>query len=179
MWYRQRWELLESSDKKTVYEKIKASYNAKPNGADFIFLSRSCYGGVVRFRKEDGYMSTPCGIHDPISPDSFDNRVDIWAQRTNNTVFINCEFQESMLSATEGDVIYCDPPYSDTQAIVYGAQNFSLAKLFEVIKECKAKGVFVLLSIDKLKKSGNHICDIRIPNGLFEREINVNCLAKP
>jgi len=34
------------------------------------FLCRACYGGVVRFRKADGYMSTPVGIHDPILPES-------------------------------------------------------------------------------------------------------------
>ncbi|HEX9842823.1 MAG TPA: DNA adenine methylase, partial [bacterium] len=33
---------------------------------------------------------------------------------------------------------------------------------------------FVALSIDGTKKSGNYICDIAIPPGLFEREVNVN-----
>ena len=46
-WYQERWELMTSGDKKEGYERIKASYNASPNGADLLFLSRSCYGGVV------------------------------------------------------------------------------------------------------------------------------------
>ena len=60
-----------------VAEKI-ASYNADANGPDFLFLTRACYGGVIRFRKRDGYMSTPVGIHSPIKPEAFAARVDEW-----------------------------------------------------------------------------------------------------
>ena len=49
-WYRSRWELYHDGDREVQYERIKASYNAKPNGADLLFLCRACYGGVVRFR---------------------------------------------------------------------------------------------------------------------------------
>lgn len=79
-WYSERWHAMMRGNKVEQYERIKAHYNAKPNGPDLLFLSRACYGGVVRFRKADGYMSTPCGIHDPISPTSFARRVDEWDQ---------------------------------------------------------------------------------------------------
>ena len=39
---------MEAGDKIAVYEEIKVDYNAEPNPADFLFLTRSCYGGVVR-----------------------------------------------------------------------------------------------------------------------------------
>jgi DNA adenine methylase len=45
----------------------------------------------------------------------------------------------------------------------------------EVIGECKQRGVFVALSIDGTKGSGEMICDLPIPAGLFEREAYVNC----
>jgi DNA adenine methylase len=75
--YRERHLLIEKLGKKAAYDKILASFNANPNGADLLFLCRSCYGGVVRFRKGDGHMSTPVGVHEPISPESFENRVDV------------------------------------------------------------------------------------------------------
>ena len=62
-WYAERRQAMTAGDKVVEYENIKASYNANPNAADLLFLCRSCYGGVVRFRKADGYMSTPCGAH--------------------------------------------------------------------------------------------------------------------
>ena len=48
------WERTKSRPKEEVYEEVKASYNAAPNGADLLYLCRSCYGGVVRFRQKDG-----------------------------------------------------------------------------------------------------------------------------
>lgn len=174
-WYAKRREQMMTGDKVEVYETIKQSYNRKPNGADLLFLCRSCYGGVVRFRKEDGYMSTPCGIHDPISPQSFSRRVDEWHRRTQGTTFLHMESEEAMDRARRGDLIYCDPPYSHSQPILYGAQSFSLRHLLRVIERCKRRGVHVALSIDGTKRSGKHFCELPIPDGLFARELFIDC----
>jgi DNA adenine methylase len=173
-WYRERWQKMIDGNKVEVYEEIKASYNSKPNGADLLFLTRSCYGGVIRFRKADGYMSTPCGIHKPIAPESFARRVDEWHKRVSGTTFLHLDYEEAMSLAKPGDLIYCDPPYTHSQGILYGAQSFSLEHLLSVIEKCKEKGVYVALSIDGTKRSGNLICDLPLPDGLFEREMLID-----
>lgn len=174
-WYGDRYRQFMSGDRAQEYERIKATYNKKPNGADLIFLCRACYGGVVRFRQADGYMSTPCGVHNPISPQKFAQRAMEWRERISGTEFFNIEFEQAMIRAKAGDLIYCDPPYSHTQSILYGAQSFSLKHLLEVIDDCKRRGVYVALSIDGSKKSGNFICELPIPEGLFTKEILVDC----
>ncbi|MCL4552186.1 MAG: Dam family site-specific DNA-(adenine-N6)-methyltransferase [Candidatus Marsarchaeota archaeon] len=174
-WYSYRWREFTSGNRSKEYERIRASYNANPNGADLLFLSRSCYGGVVRFRQEDGFMSTPCGIHNPISPEAFGKRVDTWHVRTKGAVFLRGDFEAVMESAKAGDLVYCDPPYRHTQAILYGAQTFSFHRLIRTIARCKARGVHVALSIDGTKRSGKMLCDLPIPAGLFEREVMLNC----
>ena len=174
-WYADRWYEMMNDGKQAAYERIKARYNANPNGADLLFLCRSCYGGVVRFRKVDGYMSTPCGVHQPISPESFDKRVDEWEKRTRGTEFCLLDYEKAMELAHPGDLVYCDPPYRHTQSILYGAQSFSLEKLFHAIERCKARGVRVALSIDGTKKSGKDHCGLSIPEGLFEQQAFVNC----
>ncbi len=173
-WYEERWCYANAGNKRQTYEHIKAAYNDQPNGADFLFLVRSCYGGVVRFRKKDGYMSTPVGVHRPISPDAFARRVDEWHVRVQGTEFRHADYSEVMAMAGEGDLVYCDPPYSDTQPILYGAQDFQLAQLFDAIDECKTCGARVALSIDGTKKSGERVCDLSIPDGLFEHEVVVD-----
>ncbi len=174
-WYAERRHALMAGEKVDEYERIKASYNSKPNGADLLFLCRSCYGGVVRFRKADGHMSTPCGAHVPIPSDAFTRRVDEWRKRTLNTEFRLLDYTTAMEMAEKNDLIYCDPPYQDSQSILYGAQAFDLQNLFELIATCKRRGVQVALSIDGTKRSGNLLCDLRIPKGLFEREVFLNC----
>lgn len=173
-WYEERWHYANAGDKRRTYERIKADYNSNPNAADFLFLVRSCYGGVVRFRKKDGYMSTPVGAHRPISPDSFAKRVDEWHRRIQGTEFLHADYTDVMARAGQGDFVYCDPPYSDTQPILYGAQNFQLARLFKAIGDCKRRGARVALSIDGTKRSGERVCDVYIPQGLFEHEVLID-----
>ncbi len=173
-WYAVRRNKVELKGKENIYEEVKKSYNKSPNGPDFLFLSRACYGGVVRFRKNDGYMSTPCGTHSPIAVSSFQKRVTEWHLRIKNVEFENIDYKSAFSLAQRGDLIYCDPPYSFSQAILYGAQDFSLQELFEEIQKAKSKGIKIALSIDGHKKSGNLICNIPIPKNLFEREIYID-----
>lgn len=175
LWYSERWKESQEGEKVEQYEKIKARYNSGANAADFLFLTRSAYGGVIRFRKADGYMSTPCGAHEPIHFDTFGRRVDEWADRVRGTEFFHREYGESLERAKEGDVVYCDPPYSHSQAILYGAQGFDQDDLFKKIEKAKARGVFVALSLDGSKKSGIKDCDYNIPHYLFEKHVAVNC----
>jgi len=173
--YSERWELIREQGKEAAYEQIKQSFNTCPNGADLVFLCRACYGGIVRFRKADGYMSTPCGPQRPISPKAFAERVDQWHARVRRARFAHADFADAMNEAKKGDLVYCDPPYVDTQRILYGAQAFSVERLFEAIARCKARGARVALSIDGSKRSGDKVCDVPLPHGLFESEIAVDC----
>ena len=173
-WYAERRDDLDTHDQvRERYAKVLERFNKNPNGADFVFLTRSCYGGIVRFRKADGGMSTPCGAHMPISGDSFAKRVRVWHERVQGTAFYCSDYRSIMDEARRGDVIYCDPPYSDSQAILYGAQEFRLTELFDMIDRAKSRGVRVALSIDGSKKSGLHEVLLDFPQGLFETEADI------
>lgn len=172
-WYTERHALVAQMGKVAAYERVKASYNASPSGADLLFLSRLCYGGVVRFRKADGFMSTPCGPHKPMPPANFAERARIWAARTRHVEFIHADFETAIDKAVDGDVCYLDPPYADSQTIIYGAQAFSLPRLIETIARAKQRGVRVALSLDGTKKSGDKKVKFDLPDGLFEREVYV------
>src|SRR6185437_5480796 len=174
-WYAERHALIARMGKVSAYAHVLASYNRSANGADLLFLSRTCYGGVVRFRKSDGCMSTPCGPHNPILPEKFTRRAYEWHRRIAGTTFTHCDYRELLEQAQSGDVVYCDPPYFDSQSILYGAQTFRLNDLYESIAQCKERGVFVALSIDGIKKSGKNIVSIEPPVGLFEEEILIQC----
>jgi DNA adenine methylase len=171
--YADRHALIATLGKKQAYEQVLATYNRRPNGADLLFLCRACYGGVVRFRKNDGHMSTPVGAHMPVPPASFAQRVDVWHERTRGTRFAHADFEQTMRAARRGDLIYCDPPYTESQTILYGAQAFSLERLLNEVSDCKRRGVAVALSIDGTKFSGRKLCDVPLPENLFEREVFV------
>lgn len=103
-----------------------------------------------------------------------DEIVQDWYRRTEGAAFERMEYEEAIDRAKRGDLVYCDPPYSHSQAILYGAQSFSLENLFKVIQRCKDRGVYVALSIDGTKRSGDLVCDLPIPSSLFERELFIS-----
>lgn len=157
------------------YNEIRNRFNENHNPLDFCLLSRTCYSGIVRFRQADGYMSTPMGPHKPISPSTFSQRVRLWNSFISQVEFCAMTFDESMDRAKQGDVIYCDPPYTHSQSIIYGSQTFSINRLFDKIKECKARGIYVMLSINGSRESNKKDISITPPDGLFERDIAINC----
>ena len=157
------------------YLQIRDRFNADHNALDFCLLSRTCYSGVIRFRKADGYMSTPRGPHKPIAPSTFSKRLNIWSDLLENASF-RCEsFDMAMDRAKAGDVVYCDPPYTHSQGIIYGAQAFDIDMLWEKIRECKGRGVKVILSINGTRESKKKDISVIVPSDLFEREIYIDC----
>jgi len=162
-------------DREANYLKIRENFNISRSPLDFALLTRTCYSGIIRFRKSDGFMSTPVGPHKPISPNEFENRVKTWHNLLQNTLFIHSDYKHTMRMAGEGDLIYCDPPYTHSQSILYGAQTFKIDELFEEIDKAKKRGAKVMLSINGKKRSGKEDIGVVVPEGLFEREALVNC----
>lgn len=157
------------------YEIVKSRFNQNHNAFDFCVLARTCYSGIIRFRKADGYMSTPRGPHKPISPSEFEKRVWLWSDLIQKADFHAATFEEAMLKPQEGDLVYCDPPYTHSQSIIYGAQAFNIEHLWEKIAECKARGAYVMLSINGTRESKRKDISVEAPAGLFAREIVIDC----
>ncbi len=157
------------------YERIRNRFNQDHNAMDFCLLSRTCYSGIIRFRKNDGYISTPRGPHRPISPDSFATRVAQWNELLRKASFDTESFCVVMDKPQDGDIVYCDPPYTHSQSIIYGAQDFDINLLWKKIEECKCRGAKVILSINGTRESKKKDISISPPDGLFERKLMIDC----
>lgn len=164
-----------TKDPDIQYDIIKDRFNKNHNPFDFLLLSRTCYSGIIRFRKADGYMSTPRGPHNPIAPATFTKRLMQWHNLIQKADFDCMSYTDAMDRAKKGDVIYCDPPYTHSQGILYGAQSFDIETLWSKIAECKARDVKVMLSINGKKDSGKTDISAIPPEGLFERQLFVDC----
>ncbi len=172
--HQQAFTALQGQQRKAWYLQLRQRYNAEPNAQDLLFLARSCYGGVIRFSKR-GEMNTPMGPHQPVNGAGFRKRVERWKKRVANVNFVHRSYQKSLQLAGPGDLVYCDPPYTDSQSTLYGAQSFRFEELLAEIMAAKKRGARVALSIDGSKRSGRKSVDLNLPLGLFEAEILVNC----
>lgn len=144
--YRRRWEAF-MSDRRGAYGDVQRAFNLARDPVDLLFLCRTCYGGVVRFRRQDGAMTTSLGDFSPIPPDEFARRVQAWRPRVAAVDLRTADFEPVMAEATRGDLIYCDPPYAGSQRIIYGAHEFSIERLLQSVEGARSRGAHVALSL--------------------------------
>lgn len=153
-----------------AYEAIKVRFNEHPTPRDLLVISRTCYGGVMRFTRT-GYLSTPMGPHKPMPAEKLARYMDDWQERLRGVEFVHQDFAITMDLAGDGDTIYCDPPYAHGQTILYGAQDFRLSRLWEASAKAVERGARVAVSVDGYRRSGAKAIDLGMPEGLFAREL--------
>jgi len=163
-----RAEILDGS--RDAYEAIKARFNAEQSARDLLVISRTCYGGVMRFTRA-GYLSTPMGPHKPMPAEKLARYMTDWQQRLKGTEFVHQDFAVTMGAAKAGDTIYCDPPYAHGQTILYGAQDFRLPRLWAATAQAVDRGARVAVSVDGYRQSGAKTIDLEMPDNLFAREL--------
>lgn len=83
--------------------------------AQFLYLNRHGYNGVVRYNQQGGY-NAPFGRHK--TPPYFpEEQIRLFSEKANDTkaIFVYCDFQSTLKIMIGSDaVIYCDPPYLPT-----------------------------------------------------------------
>lgn len=117
----------------------------------FLYLNRHGYNGLCRYNKSGGY-NVPFGKYKkPYFPET---ELMYFAEKAQRATFVCENYRDTFARASDGDVIYCDPPYvplSKTASFTsYAGNGFGLdeqADLANVAEEVTTnKRVTVLLS---------------------------------
>jgi len=107
-------KLLKSNGQHYYY--IRDRFNSEGNPLDFLFLSRSCFNGMMRFNKKGGFNVPFCK-----KPNRFaralitkiTNQVKNISQiiEIGNYTFKHQDFKETLKELKPNDLVYSDPPY--------------------------------------------------------------------
>lgn len=111
----QEGKLLETCGEKHYYD-IRARFNEHGNPLDFLFLSRSCFNGMIRFNGKGGFNVPFCRKPERFAKPYITkivNQVEQFhmALRHYDWDFRHQDFEKTIAEARENDIIYCDPPY--------------------------------------------------------------------
>lgn len=107
-------ELLEKGE--SHYYAIRERFNEHGDPFDFLFLSRSCFNGMMRFNKKGGFNVPFCRKPERFRPaliTKIVNQVE-WARQAmdgKDWDFVTQDWRVTVADAKAGDLIYCDPPY--------------------------------------------------------------------
>lgn len=108
-------EKLESSDGEYYYE-VRNRFNEKGNPLDFLFLSRSCFNGMMRFNKKGGFNVPFCKKPNRFAP-ALITKITNQVNRVSKIIeqgefeFKNQDFRSTLDEITSEDLVYADPPY--------------------------------------------------------------------
>ena len=108
-------EKLLNSDGQHYYE-LRNRFNEEGNPLDFLFLSRSCFNGMMRFNKKGGFNVPFCKKPNRFAQalvTKITNQVESISQIIQNGdyTFKLQDFKETLNELESTDLVYSDPPY--------------------------------------------------------------------
>lgn len=121
--YKKRWNKLKSyeslQDKKEYYNMIRSEYNRNHNIHDFIFLTRTCINGLIRYNSKGEFNSSFHLNRDGINPERFKKIIFQWSNKLNekDVIFIHCDYID--IKPEKNDYVFLDPPYANTNGDIY------------------------------------------------------------
>ena len=98
------------------YYEVRQRFNENGNPLDFLFLSRSCFNGMMRFNKKGGFNVPFCRKPNRFAP-ALITKITNQVKNISNIidygdyVFKVQDFKKTLGEVTENDLIYSDPPY--------------------------------------------------------------------
>ena len=98
------------------YYQVRERFNQNGDPLDFLFLSRSCFNGMMRFNKKGGYNVPFCKKPNRFAQalvTKITNQVKNVSQiiELGDYTFLHQDFQKTLSEIEPNDFVYCDPPY--------------------------------------------------------------------
>ena len=156
--YKERWEFFRR-DAEFFYD-VRDRFNKAyiPDPCDFLFLTRTCMNGLIRFNK-NGKFNTSCHIgRNGINPERLYGILLEWNARIKNTEFLCADFNDTLSTSTKKDIVYLDPPYQNTKGMYSCKLNTD--SLFECLENLNTRGVRWIMSYDGKSGGIDKTCDI-------------------
>jgi DNA adenine methylase len=98
------------------YYVVRNRFNEQSNPLDFLFLSRSCFNGMMRFNKKGGFNVPFCKKPNRFAQalvTKITNQVENISQiiELGDYEFKHQDFKETLSELRDSDLVYSDPPY--------------------------------------------------------------------
>lgn len=108
------------------YYVVRNRFNEHSNPLDFLFLSRSCFNGMMRFNKKGGFNVPFCKKPNRFAQaliTKITNQVENISQiiELGDYEFKHQDFKQTLLELKKTDLVYSDPPYIGRHVDYFGS----------------------------------------------------------
>jgi len=173
--YRKRWEKLQKNGYEVFYL-IRDNFNATRNEYDFLFLTRTCVNGLIRYNNQGEFNNSFHITRPGINPKSLNDIILQWHFVIKDIEFYNCDYRELTAIAKKDDFIFFDPPYGGTKGR-YTKEKFDLNNFFDELVKLNNKGVKWILTFDG--KAGNRNYMYELPKSLYCHKVIIQTGHSP
>lgn len=173
--YRTRWSALQQQGHTYFYE-VREKFNQDRDPVDFLFLTRTCVNGLVRFNQAGEFNNSLHHTRPGIHPDRFESVVRAWSAVIQNLEFEACDYRDSLKSVREGDFVFLDPPYVGTRGR-YLPTDFDYEQFWLELERITSTGALWMLTLDGA--AGDRIYASGIPAETFVREYDFESGESP
>lgn len=111
--------------------------------ARFLYLNRTCFNGLYRKNRAGGF-NVPIGRGKPSALPTYGELVALSSRVKRSWMIQHCDFEDVVDAATEGDVVFADPPYDGTHDYSSGFGDDAQARLAACLRRAARRGVGVV-----------------------------------
>lgn len=152
--------LQQAKDARKYYEMIRNRFNKNYDSFDFLFLTRSCFNGLMRFSSRG--FNSPFGKNANRFNETHITKICNQIKECKKG-FVDCQFMcedfDKIISlAKPNDLIYCDPPYSGLSSTYFDKWNVENdERLFKALVSSGSK--FIISSWLSTSNKKNEMID--------------------
>lgn len=167
--YASRWGRLQNEGPQVFYE-IREAFNATKDPLDFLFLTRTCLNGMIRYNSAGEFNNSLHLTRPGIAPQRLESIIMDWNVHIKKFEFLNADYRECLKDAQKGDFVFLDPPYGGTKSR-YTQTPFSLDEFYQTLELLNSKEVNWMLTFDG--SSGERNYSYAPPEELYKSTFKV------
>lgn len=164
--YRSNWESLQKKGH-TFFYQIRNRFNQEQSPLDFLFLTRTCVNGLIRYNKSGEFNNSLHHTRKGMHPDQLEKIIFAWSEMIRPHTFLHTSYEITTAKAKKRDFIYLDPPYVNTGTRYFGSIDFE--KFIGYLESLNKKDIRYALSYDGTRGEKSYL--VKLPKKLYKRHI--------
>lgn len=173
--YENRWARLQNEGHDVYYE-IRDRFNRTKNPFDFLFLTRTCVNGLIRYNSNGEFNNSMHKNRPGIQPSSLRNILIDWSFYIKDISFVTQDYKQSFDEAKKSDFIFLDPPYGGNKGR-YKKIGFDVEEFYRQLEILNSKGVQWILTFDG--SAGERIYNFELPKEIYKHKLEVKTGNSP
>lgn len=173
--YKNRWDSLQEEGHGVYYE-IRDNFNQTKNEFDFLFLTRTCVNGLIRYNTIGEFNNSMHKNRPGINPNRLRDVILKWNYFIRDVEFLNCDYRQTLADANKNDFVFLDPPYGGTKDR-YTKTEFNLDEFYNELERLNSVGAKWILTFDGT--AGNREYDYQLPKDLYKHKTEIKTGNSP